>query len=83
MQEKFDFPQRVLTMAFQNILLEQPETEIYLLTVNRPSAPMALELLTTARHVKADEAVRIGLANHVYAAAELKEKILCFLSSGF
>ncbi|OGA38857.1 MAG: hypothetical protein A3G24_07660 [Betaproteobacteria bacterium RIFCSPLOWO2_12_FULL_62_13] len=61
-------------MAFQNILLEQPETEIYLLTVNRPSAPMALELLTTARHVKADEAVRIGLANHVYAAAELKEK---------
>jgi enoyl-CoA hydratase len=32
---------------------------------------LALELLTTARQVRADEAVRIGLANHVYPAAEL------------
>ena len=32
----------------------------------------ALELLTTGRQVKADEALRIGLANHVYPAAELR-----------
>ena len=31
----------------------------------------ALELLATARQVRADEAVRIGLANHVYPATEL------------
>jgi len=35
---------------------------------------MALELLTTARQVKADEALRIGLVNHVYPAAELAGK---------
>lgn len=35
---------------------------------------MALELLTTARQVKADEALRIGLANHVYPAVELRSK---------
>lgn len=35
---------------------------------------MALELLTTARQVKADEALRIGLANHVYPAAELRTR---------
>lgn len=34
----------------------------------------ALELLTTGRQVKADEALRIGLANHVYPAAELRAK---------
>ena len=34
----------------------------------------ALELLTTARQVKAAEAVAIGLANHVYPASELKAK---------
>jgi enoyl-CoA hydratase len=34
----------------------------------------ALELLTTARQVKAAEAVAIGLANHVYSASELKAK---------
>jgi enoyl-CoA hydratase len=35
---------------------------------------MALELLTTARQVKADEALRIGLVNHVYAAAALRDQ---------
>lgn len=34
----------------------------------------ALELLTTARQVKAAEAVAIGLANHAYPASELKAK---------
>jgi len=34
----------------------------------------ALELLTTARQVKAPEALAVGLANHVYAAAELRDK---------
>jgi enoyl-CoA hydratase len=34
----------------------------------------ALELLTTARQVKAGEAAAIGLANHVYPAGELKAR---------
>ena len=34
----------------------------------------ALELLTTARQVKAQEAAAIGLVNHVYPAAELRAK---------
>ncbi len=37
---------------------------------------MALELLTTGRQVKADEALRIGLVNHVIPAAELMEKAM-------
>jgi enoyl-CoA hydratase len=35
---------------------------------------MALELITTGRQVKADEALRIGLANHVFPTAELRER---------
>jgi enoyl-CoA hydratase len=35
---------------------------------------MALELLTTCRQVRADEAVTLGLANHVYPAAQLNER---------
>ena len=35
---------------------------------------MALELVTTGRNVKADEALRIGLANHVVAPDALLEK---------
>jgi enoyl-CoA hydratase len=37
-------------------------------------SPMALELLTTGRQVRSDEALAIGLANHVYPAADLKER---------
>lgn len=35
---------------------------------------MALELLTTGRQVRADEALAIGLANHVYPSADLKAR---------
>ena len=35
---------------------------------------LALELLTTGRQVRADEALRVGLANHVYPAPELGAK---------
>lgn len=35
---------------------------------------MALELLTTARQIKADEALRVGLVNHVYPAAALRDQ---------
>ena len=35
---------------------------------------MALELLTTGRQLRADEALAIGLANHVYPAADLRER---------
>jgi enoyl-CoA hydratase len=34
----------------------------------------ALELLSTGRHVKADEALRLGLVNHVYAADALMDE---------
>jgi enoyl-CoA hydratase len=34
----------------------------------------ALELITTARQIKADEALRIGLANHVVPGEQLMEK---------
>ena len=35
---------------------------------------MALDLVTTGRQVKADEALRIGLANHVVAPEALLDK---------
>lgn len=35
---------------------------------------MSLELLATGRRVGAEEALAIGLANHIYPAAELKER---------
>ena len=40
----------------------------------RIGAARALELLATARQVKADEAAAIGLANHVYPASELRAR---------
>jgi enoyl-CoA hydratase len=40
----------------------------------RIGAALALELITTGRQMKADEALRVGLANHVYPAGELLER---------
>lgn len=54
-------------MAFQNILLEQPEAGIYLLTLNRPKALNALnsaaldELAQAIAQVAADESARVLL----------------------
>lgn len=38
--------------------------------------PMAKELIFSGRRIKADEALRIGLCNHVYPAAELMPQTL-------
>ena len=40
----------------------------------RIGAPLALELLTTARQMKAQEALAVGLVNHVYSTADLQNE---------
>lgn len=42
----------------------------------RVGTARALELITTGRQVKADEALTIGLANHVYPSESLQEEAL-------
>jgi enoyl-CoA hydratase len=69
-------------LASENAVFGQPEVNLGIppgfggtqRLPRRIGPARALELLATARQVKAAEAVAIGLANHVYPAAELKEK---------
>jgi enoyl-CoA hydratase len=69
-------------LAADNALFGQPEVNLGIppgfggtqRLPRRVGPARALELLTTARQVKAQEAVAIGLANHVYPASELRAK---------
>ena len=69
-------------LAAENAVFGQPEVNLGIppgfggtqRLPRRVGPARALELLTTARQVKAAEAAAIGLANHVYPAAELKSK---------
>ena len=69
-------------LAADNALFGQPEVNLGISPgfggtqrlPRRVGPARALELLTTARQVKAQEAVAIGLANHVYPASELRAK---------
>jgi len=69
-------------LAAENAAFGQPEVNLGIppgfggtqRLPRRIGAARALELLTTARQVKAAEAVAIGLVNHVFPAAELKAK---------
>ncbi len=69
-------------LASENAVFGQPEVNLGIppgfggtQRLPRKIGPArALELLTTARQVKAAEAAAIGLVNHVYPASELKVK---------
>jgi enoyl-CoA hydratase len=69
-------------VAADNAVFGQPEVSLGILPgfggtqrlTRRIGRARALELLTTARQVKADEALRVGLANHVHPAAELRAR---------
>ncbi len=69
-------------LAAENAVFGQPEVNLGIppgfggtqRLPRRIGPARALELLTTARQVKAAEALAIGLANHVYPASELKTK---------
>ena len=69
-------------LAADNALFGQPEVNLGIppgfggtqRLPRRVGPARALELLTTARQLKAQEAVAIGLANHVYPASELRAK---------
>lgn len=69
-------------LASENAVFGQPEVNLGIPpgfggTQRLPrkiGSARALELLTTARQVKAAEAAAIGLVNHVYPASELKVK---------
>jgi len=69
-------------LAADNALFGQPEVNLGISPgfggtqrlPRRVGPARALELLTTARQVKAQEAIAIGLANHVYPASELRVK---------
>lgn len=69
-------------LAADNALFGQPEVNLGISPgfggtqrlPRRVGPARALELLTTARQVKAQEAAAIGLANHVYPASALRAK---------
>jgi enoyl-CoA hydratase len=69
-------------LASENAAFGQPEVNLGIppgfggtqRLPRRVGRALALELLTTGRQMKADEALRAGLANHVYPAAELQQK---------
>lgn len=42
----------------------------------RVGTAMAIEMITTGRNVKAEEAIAIGLVNHVYPAEQLMDEAL-------
>lgn len=66
-------------LASENAVFGQPEVSLGIppgfggtqRLTRRVGCGMALELLTTGRQVRAEEAARMGLVNHVYPAAEL------------
>jgi enoyl-CoA hydratase len=69
-------------LAAENAVFGQPEVNLGILPgfggtqrlPRRIGSARALELLTTARQVKATEALAMGLANHIFPASELKAK---------
>jgi enoyl-CoA hydratase len=69
-------------LAAENAVFGQPEVNLGILPgfggtqrlPRRIGPARALELLTTARQVKAVEALAMGLANHTFPASELKAK---------
>jgi enoyl-CoA hydratase len=69
-------------LAAENAVFGQPEVNLGILPgfggtqrlPRRIGPARALELLTTARQVKAAEALAMGLANHIFPASELKAK---------
>ncbi len=69
-------------LAAENAVFGQPEVNLGIppgfggtqRLPRRIGPARALELLTTARQVKAQEAAAIGLVNHVYPASELRAK---------
>ena len=83
-----------IRVASENARFGQPEVNLGLLPgyggtqrlVQLVGKGKAMELLLTADQVKADEALRLGLANHVVAPAELldfsKKLLLKILSKG-
>jgi enoyl-CoA hydratase len=69
-------------LASENAAFGQPEVNLGIppgfggtqRLPRRVGRALAVELLTTGRRMKADEALRVGLANHVYPAAELQQR---------
>lgn len=69
-------------LAAENAVFGQPEVGLGIppgfggtqRLARRVGRALALELVTTGRQIKADEAMRIGLVNRVYPASELRAR---------